>query len=156
MATETPWHAAFPAPRIAEPPSLTREEVLHKLRSDTLPDFVIVDLRRNDFEGGTIRGAVNLPAQTLYPSIPTLYALFKAAGGSGDLGNPDSDPRCQGSRSSRGARAAGWFADYIQEKGDNEMQSVTLQGGIKGWVAAGDSFTELMEGYDAEHWAKTI
>jgi arsenical-resistance protein 2 len=61
-------------------------------------DFVLVDLRRNDYEvmltfiriimhkadflkqGGTIRDAINLPAQSLYPTIPTLYSLFRAAG----------------------------------------------------------------------------
>lgn len=66
-------------------------------------DIVLVDLRRTDHEvsvigelffscwladlpydcllqGGTIRGSINLPAQTLYHSIPTLYALFTSAG----------------------------------------------------------------------------
>jgi arsenical-resistance protein 2 len=61
-------------------------------------DFILIDLRRTDHEvlsttldrthaiisntiqGGTIRGSINLPAQGLYPTIPTLYALFKAAG----------------------------------------------------------------------------
>lgn len=31
-------------------------------------------------QGGTIRGSINLPAQSLFPTIPTLYAWFKAAG----------------------------------------------------------------------------
>lgn len=57
-------------------------------------DFVLVDLRRTDFEvytalllpsvyisnlnvqGGTIRGSLNLPAQSLYPTIPTLYSII--------------------------------------------------------------------------------
>lgn len=43
-------------------------------------DFVLVDLRRNDHDGGTIKGSINLPAQSLYPSISTLYSLFSAAG----------------------------------------------------------------------------
>lgn len=30
-------------------------------------------------QGGTIRGSINLPAQTLYPAIPTLYSVFNAA-----------------------------------------------------------------------------
>ncbi len=30
-------------------------------------------------QGGTIRGSINLPAQSLYPTIPTLYTVFKAA-----------------------------------------------------------------------------
>ncbi len=64
--------------------------------------FVLVDLRRSDHEvsrqrfasrccpksrsfsltklqGGTIRGSLNLPAQSLYPAIPTIYTIFKAA-----------------------------------------------------------------------------
>jgi len=31
-------------------------------------------------QGGTIRGSINLPAQSLWPTIPTLYEVFKAAG----------------------------------------------------------------------------
>jgi arsenical-resistance protein 2 len=30
-------------------------------------------------QGGTIRGSLNLPAQSLYESLPTLYALCSAA-----------------------------------------------------------------------------
>jgi arsenical-resistance protein 2 len=30
-------------------------------------------------QGGTIAGSINLPAQSLYPSIPALYKLIKAA-----------------------------------------------------------------------------
>lgn len=62
--------------------------------------FVLVDLRRRGHEvsdanshlrgqmltisclsrsqGGTIRGSINLPAQSLYPTIPALYNIFKA------------------------------------------------------------------------------
>lgn len=32
------------------------------------------------------------------------------------------------------------------------MKSVTLQGGIKGWVAAGPEYTDLMDGFVAEPW----
>jgi arsenical-resistance protein 2 len=31
-------------------------------------------------QGGTIRGSINLPAQSLYPTLPSVYALCKAAG----------------------------------------------------------------------------
>lgn len=33
-------------------------------------------------QGGTISGSINLPAQSLFPTIPALYSLFKAAGAS--------------------------------------------------------------------------
>jgi arsenical-resistance protein 2 len=82
-AEETPWHAAFPSPRTTNPASLPRSTVLQWLKEGTkVPgaDFLLVDLRRTDFEGGTIRGSLNLPAQSLYPTLGTLYSLVRKAG----------------------------------------------------------------------------
>ncbi|MCJ1367173.1 hypothetical protein MMC16_006305 [Acarospora aff. strigata] len=78
---EQPWHAAYPTPRNSDPRAVTRSEILQWLKDGQVPgqDFVLVDLRRADHEGGTIRGSINLPAQSLYASIPTLYTLFSAA-----------------------------------------------------------------------------
>lgn len=78
---EAPWHAAFPAPK-SSPEPVSKEELLAWLKDgkEGGKDFVLVDLRRTDYEGGTIRGSINLPAQSLYPTIPYLYNLFKAAG----------------------------------------------------------------------------
>ncbi|KAI1821159.1 Rhodanese-like domain-containing protein [Xylaria intraflava] len=148
MESEQPWHAAFPAPKTTEPASLTPEEVLDKLRAGGVGrDFVLVDVRRNDYEGGTIRGAINLPAQTLYPTIPTLYQLFKSAGVRHVIWY------CGSSRG-RGTRTAGWFQDHIQAQGDKEMQSVILLGGIKRWATAGGDYVNFMDGYVAEHWTQ--
>ncbi|KAF2687104.1 Rhodanese-like protein [Lentithecium fluviatile CBS 122367] len=151
MATETPaapppWHAAYPAPRNPTPASMTREEVLAMMKqSQAGRDFVLVDLRRNDHEGGTIRGSINLPAQSLYPMISTLYTLFKAAGVKKIVWY------CSSSKG-RGNRAAGWFADYIEVKGDTEMTSFALAEGVKGWAKAGGEFVEWMDEYDEKHW----
>ena len=49
----TPWHAAYPAPRNAEPAAVTREEVLALMESTgdaAHRAYVLVDLRRNDHE----------------------------------------------------------------------------------------------------------
>ncbi|KAI1812487.1 Rhodanese-like domain-containing protein [Poronia punctata] len=147
MSSEQPWHAAFPAPKTTEPDALTREEVLAKLQAGgNGKDFVIVDLRRNDYEGGTIRGSINLPAQTLFPTIPTLYQLFKSASVKHVIWY------C-GSSTGRGTRAAGWFHDHIQQQGGTQMKSVILRGGIKGWATAGEDFVDAMDGYVAGHWA---
>lgn len=108
--SQQPWHAAYPTPRNAQPGNLTREELIKMIKGSNRVagrDFVLVDLRRNDhevrsppgcrvnvlgkdrgpliyvhipFQGGIIRGSINLPAQSLYPTIPTLYSMFKAAG----------------------------------------------------------------------------
>jgi arsenical-resistance protein 2 len=84
MSTEeTPWHAAFPSPRTTNPASLPRSTVLQWLQEGTKEpgaDFLLVDLRRVDFEGGTIRGSLNLPAQSLYPTLGTLYSFVRKAG----------------------------------------------------------------------------
>ncbi|KAJ5321144.1 arsenate reductase (Arc2) [Penicillium atrosanguineum] len=77
----TPWHTAYPAPT-SEVDALPRQELLRWIKEGKMPgkDYVLVDVRRNDFEGGTIRGSVNLPAQSLYPTRPALYTLFASSG----------------------------------------------------------------------------
>ena len=57
-----------------------------------------------------------------------------------------------GSSKGRGARCSGWFADYLQEKGETELQSLTLEGGIKGWVKAGEKYIQKVDGYEPEYW----
>ncbi|KIW14945.1 hypothetical protein PV08_07732 [Exophiala spinifera] len=168
-AKEQPWHAFFPAPRTTHPKVVKREDVLAMLKSGTTDrpgrDFLLVDVRRNDHEGGTIRSSLNLPAQSLYHGIPTLYALATAAS------VPLVVFYC-GSCNGRGPRAAGWFADYIddqartrtQDSTDGEtapqvqqvqMQSAILEGGIKGWVAGGEEYVKLVDGFEREVWEKT-
>lgn len=111
-------------------------------------DFVLVDLRRTDHEGGTIRGSINLPAQSLWPTIPTLYSILKAASVRKVIWY------CSSSRG-RGNRAAGWFADYISDQGDGDMRSLVLVNGIKGWATAGPEYTEWMDEYDESVWLKS-
>jgi arsenical-resistance protein 2 len=62
----------------------------------------------------------------------------------------------QGSSSGRGPRCSGWFADYIAEQGDSTMQALTLAGGIKGWVAAGQEYVAAVQGYDGEYWKQFV
>lgn len=57
-----------------------------------------------------------------------------------------------GSSNGRGPRCSGWFADYIAEKNDLQIQSLTLGGGIKGWVTAGKPYTQHMEAFDPKYW----
>ncbi len=49
---ETLWHAAYPAPKNADPASVHRTEVLEWFHNGEKPgvDFVIVDPRRIDHE----------------------------------------------------------------------------------------------------------
>ncbi|KGO36852.1 hypothetical protein PEX1_051950 [Penicillium expansum] len=148
MSAELPWHAAYPAPR-GVATSISREELLQWIREGKQAgkDFLLVDLRRTDYEGGTIQGSLNLPAQSLYPTIPTLYSLVSNSSVKYVIWY------C-GSSAGRGTRASGWFADYLEDQHDTEVKSLVLSGGIKGWVVAGSEYTSLMDGYDASVWAK--
>lgn len=45
--------------------------------------------------------------------------------------------------------------DYIKTQKDTVMKSVMLTGGIKGWVAAGQEYTNLMDEYRPEAWSSS-
>lgn len=66
--------------------------------------------------------------------------------------------RFTGSSRGRGTRAAASFADYISEHGSAEdgMESVILEGGIKGWATAGTEFVEYMDGYNEAVWRGVV
>jgi arsenical-resistance protein 2 len=42
--------------------------------------FILIDLRGSDFEGGTIKGSLNIPLSSLPSAIPTLLSLCLSAG----------------------------------------------------------------------------
>jgi rhodanese-related sulfurtransferase len=70
------WTNAFPTPRTTAT-ILPREEALSDMYS---PELLIVDVRRTDYEGGIIRGSINLPAHSFYMNRGVLYDLCKRAG----------------------------------------------------------------------------
>ncbi|KAH8699330.1 hypothetical protein GQ44DRAFT_787043, partial [Phaeosphaeriaceae sp. PMI808] len=70
-------------------------------------------------KGGTIQGALNVPAQSLYPSIPTWYTRFSQAG-------VKSVIWFCGSSLHRGFRAAVWFYDYIRSMNNTPIKSFVL------------------------------
>ncbi|KAF2161858.1 hypothetical protein M409DRAFT_69406 [Zasmidium cellare ATCC 36951] len=136
--TEQPWHASYPAPR-SEAKSITRHELLRLLKSDAAMDhdFVL---------GGTIQGSINLPAQSLWPTISSHYNIWIKAGVRRVIWY------CGSSRG-RGRRAAGWFADYLNERGESRMQSLVLSEGIKAWAAEKGEFVRYMQEYDESKWS---
>ncbi|THW20082.1 hypothetical protein D6D02_01566 [Aureobasidium pullulans] len=148
LATDVPWYAGYPEAR-SSPATITRSDLLNMIEAGKKPgvDYILIDLRRTDHEGGTISGSINLPAQSLYPTIPTLYATFRAAR------IPKIIWYCGSSRG-RGTRAAAWFADYLDDRHEDQvlMESIVLLEGIKGWATAGDEYNAKMQEYDAEIW----
>ncbi|KAF1997487.1 Rhodanese-like protein [Amniculicola lignicola CBS 123094] len=137
----TNWWDAFPPVR-STAPLLPREVALSNFSS---PQLLLVDVRRTDYEGGMIRGSLNMPAHSFYYNRAALFDLCKRAG-------VKQVAFYCGASNGRGPRCSGWFADYIAEKGDSDIESLTLAGGIKGWVKGGDECVEKMDGYEAEYW----
>ncbi|KAL8746509.1 MAG: hypothetical protein Q9190_001483 [Brigantiaea leucoxantha] len=154
------WYAAYPAPRSAIAPSIPQGEVLQLFRDGKVSsaEVILVDLRKDDFK---VRGhdrSLNIPAQSMYHAIPALYALFNAAKVKqviwycGLFYPPSPTSLTIGSSRGRGNRAAGWFGDYVRDQGDERLQSLALEGGIKGWVGAGPEYVELIDGYEESIW----
>ncbi|KAH7123879.1 Rhodanese-like domain-containing protein [Dendryphion nanum] len=133
--TKGNWWDAFPAPR-SEVPTLERKTALAQLSS---PELLLIDVRRTDYEGGTVRGSLNIPAHSFYLNRAVLYDIVKRAG-------------IKKVAFYCGARSAKWFADFLHDKEDTSIESYILEGGIKGWVAAGDEYIKAIDGYEADKW----
>lgn len=142
MASEKPWFTYFPEPTI-------QAEVMPQQRAFTIlsmkiASMLIVDVRRTDYEGGAIRGSINIPAQGFWWNRGILYELAYKA-------DMEWVVFTCGSSSGRGPRCAGWFLEHVRNvAGDNDMQVMVLEGGVKGWVKSG--YTQLMDGFRQEHW----
>ncbi|TLS29253.1 hypothetical protein PpBr36_00023 [Pyricularia pennisetigena] len=149
-----PWWAAFPAPK-ARCPILPADEVL-KLLEDRAGaasggnDVLLVDVRRDDWTGGTVAGSVNLPAQSLYATRGAVYDLCRRAGVKRVVFYCAVAYSGSCSDGGRGWKCANWFQDYVDEKGDTQIQGMLLEGGIKGWVKRFGA--KGVEGFDEKCW----
>ncbi|GAA6063675.1 hypothetical protein JCM10212_000411 [Sporobolomyces blumeae] len=147
---DAPWHAAFPTPRSSladgSLASMTPRELKDLMEQQQVleeRDFLVVDVRRTDFENACIKGAINLPAHSFYPTLPALVPILSRY--------RQVFFHCQSS-SGRGPRCAAWYQDYLNdldastpsqsateppesgEGGEPLSKAVVLEGGIKAWV----------------------
>ncbi|KZO91635.1 hypothetical protein CALVIDRAFT_541675 [Calocera viscosa TUFC12733] len=131
------WYEAFPEPSW-DTPTVTAKELVELMKTKKAGvDYIVIDLRRTDFEIGFIRGAVNLPAHSLYPTLPTVVTLLRNI--------PKVIFHCQSCKAvSRGTRGAGWYKDALTKEGITTSQSLVLEGGIVGFLAAYKDDAELV------------
>jgi len=146
----------FPPPttecqRIPKERLLTQFQILGDiLNAGTL----LIDVRRTDYEGGAIRGSLNMPAQSFPLNMATLFRLCQGDG----LSVISRVVFYCGSSNGRGPRCAGWFAEYVAKRcAELQMPSANpecfvLEGGIKGWVAGGEQYTINMDAYQPNYW----
>lgn len=79
------WWEAFPEVK-ASCPRVEAAEVAGLIEKNAAAeegatrDFLLVDVRRTDWEGGTVATSINFPAHTFYQTRPVIYQLCKQAG----------------------------------------------------------------------------
>ncbi|KAJ6442828.1 Rhodanese-like protein [Purpureocillium lavendulum] len=171
-AAAPPWWAAFPEPK-ASCHRLEAADVMQLLESHASlgphssdRSFLLVDVRRADWEGGTVATSINLPAQTLYQTRPVIYQLCKQAGVKTVIFYCDEEKEKRGhsvvsrltcaseqpgSSSGRGPRCAGWMQDYLNDVGEASITAAVLKGGIKGWQKTYGG--RMMDAYDPKFWS---
>jgi len=144
------WSTAFPAPKCS-PTGISCDDLM-KLFDDMdisgePKSFLIVDVRREDFEGGLIKGALNLPAQSFYYSRKPLLELCDRVGFKKVIFY------C-GQCETRGPRCSSWMKDYIDDISKfgrkTQVKISFLEGGIKGWVKEFEG--AMMEGFEEKYW----
>jgi len=72
-----PWEVIVPQASCSKPKFIMRHEILNLLEAGQTPGtgFLLVDVRREDHQGSSIAGSVNMPIQTLFQSLPTLIRI---------------------------------------------------------------------------------
>lgn len=121
------WAQSLPLPK-SNPAYIEPAELAELIRTKTAGvDFLVVDLRRTDWDTAYIKTAVNLPAQSIYQSLPALLPLLSKV--------PLVVFHCQSCKTvSRGSRGAAWYQDALDAAGITTSQARILTGGIKGWI----------------------
>ncbi|KAI5475921.1 hypothetical protein MNV49_000694 [Pseudohyphozyma bogoriensis] len=123
------WFDQYPVPK-AKVGRVSVEEVKTLLEKreegGAGQEFLIVDSRRTDFETGFIRTAINLPAHSFYPLLPSILPIL--------LRYSLLIFHCQNSIN-RGPRVAGWVQDALDARGvkEEECRVVVMRGGFAGW-----------------------
>lgn len=115
-----------------------------------IASLLIIDLRlpTKDYAGGSVRGSLNIPAQGFYWNRGILYELAYKADIEWVVFTCGS---CK--EGSRGDRCARWFLQHVRETaGDQDMHVSVLDGGMKGWVAGGEKYWALMDGFERSAW----
>ena len=149
------WAATFPVPQ-SNPPTIDPEELAELIRTKQGgKDFLVVDVRRTDFEvtnhhililneavtarsyeTAFIRTAINLPAHSFYQTLPSLLPLLQSI--------PIVIFHCNScSPGGRGPRTAAWYQDALDIQGIKSSHAVILASGVKGWIARYEEDTNL-------------
>ncbi|KAI9264898.1 Rhodanese-like domain-containing protein [Phascolomyces articulosus] len=128
-------------------PFIESENVVELVRDKSkIPekDYLIVDVRDNDFRGGNIPGAINVPARQLLDCGNDLIAKYRQV--------PLVIFHCALSQQ-RGPKAARIYNEMRHltgEKGDQKV--VVMRNGFDGWHARYHKEKDLIANYEPSIW----
>jgi rhodanese-related sulfurtransferase len=128
------WWEAYPTVK-SSPALISPEEIAELLRAND-GNLAVIDVRRNDHAGGHVRGSTQCPAQSFYDDLPTFLERYR---------NTEKVAFYCSSSAGRGPRCAGWYQDYLNERGTTTSTAYVLQGGIKAWLAKYESEEGLVD-----------
>ncbi|THX99845.1 hypothetical protein D6D03_06889 [Aureobasidium pullulans] len=150
LATDVPWYAGYPEAR-SSPATITRSDLLNMIEAGKKPgvDYILIDLRRTDHEVSNACKKARQYADKCTSDREERYRVRSTF-----LLRACTPPYQHCSSRGRGTRAAAWFADYLDDRHEDQvlMESIVLLEGIKGWATAGDEYNAKMQEYDAEIW----
>ncbi|KAJ2887807.1 Cdc25 phosphatase Ibp1 [Coemansia asiatica] len=134
------------------PAYLSADDLAKLIRdSSKIPgiDYVVVDVRNEDYRGGHIKGSINVPAHELHLKVPALAKKYEKV--------PLVIFHCALSQV-RGPKSARIYRDAVQDalvtaSQDSplfDQQINVLRGGFNSWLYRfKDTEPELIEAYDA-------
>ncbi|RKP26843.1 Rhodanese-like domain-containing protein [Syncephalis pseudoplumigaleata] len=125
------------------------DELASLLRNSALTprvDYVIIDVRDDDFEGGNIVSAINVPSHRLMEQLPALVKQYAHV--------PKIIFHCALSQV-RGPTSAGLYHQAAMQRivvAGEPQQVLVLRGGFALWQAKFKDAADLIENYNRELW----
>ncbi|CAO3612886.1 unnamed protein product [Mucor fragilis] len=124
------------------------EEVMDLVRDPSKQpgkDYIIVDVRGEDYKGGHIPGSINIPANEMYDKANDLIREYSQV--------PKIYFHCALSQV-RGPKSARIYAETLNNLGTETEQKVKiLRFGFEGWHDKYSKEKDLIEDYDEVIWS---
>ncbi|KAI0056271.1 Rhodanese-like protein [Artomyces pyxidatus] len=131
------------------PKYISGDELEALIKSDKRPhrDYLIVDVRDDDYAGGNIANSHNLPSETFHAKVDELVTRTKDV--------PMVIFHCALSQA-RGPKAARIYAQAREHSHgkDDQQEVLILRGGFNDFQAKYKDDPLLVENWDPEVWAR--
>ncbi|KAJ3226684.1 hypothetical protein HDU78_010318 [Chytriomyces hyalinus] len=123
--------------------TLEPEELAEWMRDPSKQDYLVVDVRDEDFESGHVSKAINVPSKEFHKD-PASYAPLLEA--------PKKVIFHCALSQVRGPKAANAYLKEVVEAAGSKQEVYVLQGGFTKWQSRYGKDNLLTQDYDEELW----